>query len=220
MDAFESLLTFLGSSLCHQLAERSYALDGFQMPLCARCLGIHIGFLVSAVVILLQKSRSPSGLPGTRALVILGSMMVPAVADVALSYLGVIGSDNTRRAVTGALFGTCLAFVILPFVRSLVDGLPTVGHSMTRPRDWATLLIVALATCAMVASAESSEVLFYSLAVAGIAGVFATTWSLITVLTLLLTEDRTWGKKMRLTVASIATPLFLLLLAALHAIID
>jgi uncharacterized membrane protein len=220
MDAFESLLTFLGSSLCHQLAERSYALDGFQMPLCARCLGLHVGFLISAVVIWLQKSRSPSGLPDTRSLVILGSMMVPAVADVALSYFGVIGSDNTRRAVTGVLFGTCLAFLVLPFVRSLVDGLPTVGRSMTRPRDWATLLIVAIAACAMVASAESSEVLFYPLAFAGIVGVFVTTWSLIAVLTLLLTEDWTWGKKTRLTAASIATLMLLLLLAALHAVID
>jgi len=188
--------------------------------LCARCLGLHVGFLISAVVILLQKSRSPSGLPCTRSLVILGSMMVPAVADVALSYFGVIGSDNTRRVVTGVLFGTCLAFVIVPFVRSLVDGLPTVGRSMTSPRDWVTLLVVAMATCAMVASAESSEVLFYSLAVAGIAGIFVTTWSLIAVLTLLLTEDRMWGKQMRLTAPTIATPPFLLLLAALHAIIN
>jgi hypothetical protein len=153
-------------------------------------------------------------------MVILSLMMVPAVADVALSYLGVIESDNARRAVTGALFGTCLAFIILPFVRSLVDGMAAGGSSMTRPRDWVALSAVALAASAVVVSTESSEVLFYSLAVAGIAGVFAATWSLITLLVLLLTEDCSWSKKMQLTVASIATPLFLLSLAALHAAVD
>jgi uncharacterized membrane protein len=179
-------------------------LDGFQMPLCARCLGIHVGFLISAVVIWLQKGRLPSdGLPGTRSLIILGLMMAPAVADVSLSYLDVIESDNARRAVTGALFGTCLAFIILPFVRY-----------------WVALSAVALLASAAVLSAESSEVLFYSIAVAGVTGVFATTWSLIAMLTLLLTEDHAWSKKMKLTLATIATPLFLLSMAALHALVD
>ncbi|MDH3364717.1 MAG: DUF2085 domain-containing protein [Thermoplasmata archaeon] len=220
MDAFESILTLLGSSLCHQLAERSYVLDGFQMPLCVRCLGLHVGFLISFALIWFQKGRPMSGLPSTRSLVIFGVMMMPAVADVALSYSGVIDSDNVRRAITGALFGTCIAFIVLPLARALVSGSSPVGRSMTHSRDWAALLIVASVSSIMVVSAESSKALFYFLAVAGIVGVFVSAWSLITLLTLLLTEDRAWGKKMKLATASIATPLFLISLAALHGLLS
>jgi uncharacterized membrane protein len=32
-------------SFCHQLPERSFFLNGKQFPVCARCTGIHIGYL-------------------------------------------------------------------------------------------------------------------------------------------------------------------------------
>lgn len=32
-------------SFCHQLPERSFFLKGKQFPVCARCTGIHIGYL-------------------------------------------------------------------------------------------------------------------------------------------------------------------------------
>lgn len=36
---------------CHQLPERSFHIKGFQMPLCARCMGILIGFFIAAPII-------------------------------------------------------------------------------------------------------------------------------------------------------------------------
>ena len=39
----------LGSLLCHQRAERSFALFGAQLPVCARCAGIYAGAALTMV---------------------------------------------------------------------------------------------------------------------------------------------------------------------------
>ena len=33
----------VGSFICHQLPDRSFHLAGFQLPVCARCMGIYAG---------------------------------------------------------------------------------------------------------------------------------------------------------------------------------
>ena len=51
----------VGSFICHQLPERSFHLAGFQLPVCARCLGIYIGVSggVAYVVDAAQSRRRP-----------------------------------------------------------------------------------------------------------------------------------------------------------------
>ena len=39
-----ALIYVLGSRICHQISERSFHVDGAQLPVCARCLGIYAGF--------------------------------------------------------------------------------------------------------------------------------------------------------------------------------
>ena len=221
MEAFESILTFLGSSLCHQLEERSFSIDGFQMPLCARCLGLHLAFLVSAMLILVRRDPRLSGLPSARSMVAVGALMIPAMADVVLSYLGIIDSDNTRRVVTGALFGAVLAFVLVPFIRSLLAETTRSGTSMTSASHFVMLIGAFSIATVLALLAESSEPLFYAVATAGIVGVFATFFSLVLLLTLLLTERRRWTEMVKLTFAAAATPLLLVSLALLHgAVLD
>ena len=216
MGALESVLTFLGSSLCHQLVERSYFIDGFQMPLCARCLGLHLGFLISAAIILARRDPRLSGLPSLRSLVALGLIMLPAMADVVLSYTGIVDTDNSRRAVTGVLFGTALAFLLVPFIRSLLTASGPKGASLGSPSHWVMMATAAVATCALVLSVESSEWLFYAVAIAGVAGVFATMFSLMLVLTALVTEGTEWRRLAKVATSAVVTPVLLVLLALLH----
>lgn len=216
MGALESVLTFLGSSLCHQLVERSYFVDGFQMPLCARCLGLHLGFLVSAATILARRDPRLSGLPSIRSMIAIGFVMLPAMADVVLSYAGIVDTDNTRRAVTGVMFGTALAFLIVPFIHSLLASSEPKGASLCRPSHWVMMAMAAVAACALVLSAESSEWLFYAVAVAGVAGVFATMFSLMLIMIALATEGAEWKSSAKVAASAVVTPLFLVLLALLH----
>lgn len=219
MGALESVLTFLGSSLCHQLTERSYFIDDFQMPLCARCLGLHLGFLISAAIILARRDPRLSGMPSLRSLVALGLIMLPAMADVMLSYTGMVDTDNARRVVTGVLFGTALAFLLVPFIRSLLTASGPKGASLGSPSHWIIMAMAAVAACALALSAESSEWLFYAVAIAGIAGVFATMFSLVLVLTTLVTDETEWMNSAKMAASAVVTPLLLVLLALLHGAI-
>ena len=216
MEALEAVLTFLGSSLCHQLEERSYTIDGFQMPLCARCLGLHLGFLISSLLLICFKSQRPTGFPGVRSLIILGLVMAPAVADVVLSYLGVLGTDNTRRAVTGAMFGAALALVLLPVIRSLLSEVDLQRMAALTPVHWALLAVAACMASALAVSSESSEPLFYAVAVAGVVGVFATMFSLVLLLVLLLSDHSRLTQSKKLALAAVVTPLLLVSLALVH----
>jgi hypothetical protein len=44
-----AVLYAAGSLICHQLPERSFHLQDFQLPVCARCLGIYGGAAVGSV---------------------------------------------------------------------------------------------------------------------------------------------------------------------------
>jgi|SRR5687768_2914653 len=42
MDLFFAFVYAAGSVICHQLPERSFFLDGRQLPVCARCTGLYL----------------------------------------------------------------------------------------------------------------------------------------------------------------------------------
>ena len=157
-----------------------------------------------------------SGLPSIRSMIALGFVMLPAMADVMLSYTGMVDTDNARRVVTGVLFGTALAFLLVPFIRSLLTASGPKGASLGSPSHWIMMAMAAVAACALALSAESSEWLFYAAAIAGIAGVFATMFSLMLVLTALATEEIEWRSSAKMATSAVVTPLLLVLLALLH----
>lgn len=65
---------------CHQMPERSYAIGGTQLPVCARCVGIVAGVLMAPLIHLWIRSR--------RRTVWLFLAMI-ASADIAMKPLGV-----------------------------------------------------------------------------------------------------------------------------------
>jgi hypothetical protein len=44
------VLYAIGSFICHQIPERSFYVAGFQLPVCARCLGLYVGGALGSVV--------------------------------------------------------------------------------------------------------------------------------------------------------------------------
>ncbi len=221
MDALEAFLTFFGSSVCHQLAERSFSLDSFQMPLCARCLGIHLGFLLSAAFILLCRFARHRGcmLQNLGHMAALGALMVPAVVDVSLSYLGVIGSNNFTRAFTGAFFGVALAFILLPLVRSIMHSMPILGRHMLPPSHMIPPVATAVLAALLAVFSESSPTLFYAVAVAGVAGVFATMLALVLMFVVLVTDRSEWWDGRRMEAAGAVTAVLLVALALAHDLV-
>ncbi len=80
---------------CHQLAERSFFIGGYQFPVCARCTGLPIGWIAALPVFLLLRPPLFTGL----------LLLVPMLLDWGLQALGVLPSTNARRLITGVLGG-------------------------------------------------------------------------------------------------------------------
>ena len=81
---------------CHQKPERSFFLYGYQFPLCARCTGVFIGYVCSFFLFVFGFS-----IPNIVCILLL----LPLVLDGMIQLFFYIMSNNTRRFITGTLFG-------------------------------------------------------------------------------------------------------------------
>ncbi len=111
--AMNTMFELIGSAVCHQMAERSFILNGNQLPVCARCTGIYSGIFFSMVFFFIfgrLKGNKPYATKGT----ILGaSAFIPISIDGFFSYMGFWESTQLLRIITGALAGASLIGFIL-----------------------------------------------------------------------------------------------------------
>ena len=85
---------------CHQIPERSFFLYGYQLPLCARCTGIAIGYIIGWLLSLFFNIVVPIWFCVV--------LIVPTIIDGGLQLLLNIISNNMRRLVTGTFYGVGL----------------------------------------------------------------------------------------------------------------
>jgi len=219
MDPLWSILMLFGSALCHQIPERSYLLGDLQMPLCARCIGIHIGFLLSSMVVWSGSRRFASGMPGKRALAVLGAMAVIGVIEALLSYGGVSGYDNVSRTIGGLLIGTPIPFVAVPLLNLIVFP----GRNSRTPfkdfGDWILLVAAFAGGAAVIFLAGSSIILFSLASVLGIIGMMVLIFTIAFLLVAALTDGKGLSVRRRIVFAALISSVFLTVLAAVHNIL-
>lgn len=108
--------------LCHQLAERSFALGGVPLALCHRCVGIAGGIVLGLLMGAFPAVRGRLPVLNRFPAVLLAVALVPMVADWALE--AAFGVPNTvfSRVTTGLWGGIGLGLlfgaVLLPAGRS------------------------------------------------------------------------------------------------------
>ena len=112
----------VGAIVCHQIPERSFHVAGFQLPVCARCLGIYAGFAMTASFTAAMGSRlaSRSGQFTARAArraFIVGA--TPTAVTLALEWSGVWRGTNIVRAMAGLALGSGVAFVVMSAAATL-----------------------------------------------------------------------------------------------------
>ncbi|HHT01513.1 MAG TPA: DUF2085 domain-containing protein [Firmicutes bacterium] len=92
--------------MCHRLPERSFFVRGRQLPLCARCSGILVGYLIGIVCLVYC---------GTPHWLWPFLLLAPLAVDGVGQYLGYWISNNPRRFASGILagWGTVFLFVLL-----------------------------------------------------------------------------------------------------------
>ena len=90
----------IGDVFCHQIAERSFSLNGNQLPFCARCMGIWLGLAVGLVITIVLKFPLDMKF---LALLVLG--LIPLAIDGTGQFVGLWESTNTLRMITGLITG-------------------------------------------------------------------------------------------------------------------
>ena len=84
---------------CHQRADRSFFVCGYQFPVCSRCAGILFGKPIGLVISCKKNISFKTEM----------ILMIPMFVDGLLQYFRIKESNNARRFLTGFLGGITLA---------------------------------------------------------------------------------------------------------------
>ena len=107
-----------GALICHQLPERSFHLQGIQLPVCARCIGLYGGAAAGSVAGAMTIARrwlARRPLLWTRSMKWLatGVAATPTLATFALEWGFGWPMSNGVRAVAALPLGFAVAFVVV-----------------------------------------------------------------------------------------------------------
>ena len=116
MDLFLAFIFAVGSVICHQLPERSFFLDGRQLPVCARCTGLYLsgaaGLAAWWAVKLLRGWRPQHGEPPDWRWVCSRSWRRRRVVSYLTGVFGVWDGSNLTRAVLAVPLGVVAGAVV------------------------------------------------------------------------------------------------------------
>lgn len=107
MDPISAFAYGFGDILCHQEAERSFELNGSQMPVCVRDLFIILGFLAGLTFFLLSRYRV--SVRGVAVFVLVATVLL--FTDHTLQAVLSLNIPLTR-AVTGFVFGVAISSIV------------------------------------------------------------------------------------------------------------
>lgn len=132
------LIYDIGKLICHQNSQRSLEINGNQMPICLRCLGILLGVNCSLIlsIVICTNIQLPQHLIANSvnsfssvvhlkkreisAIVIFGlSLTLPMIFDGLLQIFTSYESSSTMRLATGFLFGVAEGLVLVGLVVSV-----------------------------------------------------------------------------------------------------
>ncbi len=101
---------------CHQMPERSFFCKGYQLPVCARCLGVIIGHIIAIILILFIDIPLLIGI----------GFCVIMFVDWLLQYLNIMESTNIRRLITGIFGGMGVIIVSIWLLKYIYVSLTSI----------------------------------------------------------------------------------------------
>ena len=108
LDALPGAVYWIGDAECHQILNRSYALNGNQMPYCARDLGLFVGIVLGFGFASFCRWKMPP------LFAVIG--LVPIAIDGGLQAVTEYESNNPLRLATGIVAGLVLSLLLAHFV--------------------------------------------------------------------------------------------------------
>jgi len=106
----------IGDRLCHQRADRSFFINGNQMPFCSRCTAIWIGITTGLAFMIFYKIK----LDG-RFIILIIIGLVPIAIDGLGQLVNLWESTNISRLITGILIGVVCGLALGIIVDELKD---------------------------------------------------------------------------------------------------
>ena len=98
---------------CHQKPERSFFLSGYQFPVCARCTGILIGYLLAVFAYFFVK------MPWYFCII----LCLPLCVDGITQYIKIRESNNMLRVFTGIFSGFGLMNLWIRLILRIIRGI-------------------------------------------------------------------------------------------------
>jgi uncharacterized membrane protein len=141
-----SLYRLVGFAICHQLPERSLAVGGRALPVCARDTGIYVGFLVCFVLLSLAEPDHPREMPPRWVLFTCIGFIAVMGIDGVTSYAGMRETTNDIRLATGLLAGFALPPIALGMLNYQLWKTPAPGRVLETRSDQVVWLAAIPAT--------------------------------------------------------------------------
>lgn len=118
------LLYAAGALICHQIPERTFHLQSFQLPVCARCFGLYAGGAMgsaAAALVAVSPLRSGGGVTASsaamlgtnRRLVLTLVAAIPTIVTGVLEHGFGVPVSNIGRAVAAVPLAGVVAFVVV-----------------------------------------------------------------------------------------------------------
>ncbi len=110
----QRIVYMIGDAICHQKTSRSFIINGNQMPVCSRDVGLYLGVAFSITPLYFLELLRPQKYvvfmrkifrPRWKFLVLYIPLVLPLIIDFTTQLLGLRTSTNTIRLTTGLLFG-------------------------------------------------------------------------------------------------------------------
>ncbi len=167
---------FVGYAICHRIPERSFFLNGRQLPLCARCTGTFLGVMVGLAAMLLLRRHRASRLPPLPVLGILVLFTALWAFDGANSYMTFFPGAphlyeprNWLRLTTGLLNGLALIVFVFPiFNFSMWQG---TTQERVLKNVWELLVLLPIVALLVLVIQAEINALLYPLAILSSLGV-------------------------------------------------
>jgi uncharacterized membrane protein len=111
------------SSVCHQMDERSFCINGMPFGVCSRCFSIYCGFLIGTLI---YPAARGVGRPEIPSRWLLAFACIPMVVDAFPWRFGMYEATPATRVISGGIVGLALAFFIVPAAIQAVSELANI----------------------------------------------------------------------------------------------
>jgi len=110
------MIYILFSPLCHQIPSRSFMINDYPLAVCARCLGIYLGFFLGTLIYPMIKGIRNREVPPRFCLIF---FTLPILIDTGANFIGLWYTPGWIRLMLGILWGSILPFYFIAGINDI-----------------------------------------------------------------------------------------------------